>query len=102
MDIIVIPLLLLLKTVLSIAALVIIVDVIFSWLVAANVFNYQNKFVLTLLDSIGRLSNLMLNILREKTPFQLNVGNMDMSPLFLLLILTFLEDVITRLVIKIS
>ncbi|MDR2268384.1 MAG: YggT family protein [Holosporaceae bacterium] len=102
MDIIIVPLLLLLKTVLSIAAVVIIVDVIFSWLVAANVFNYQNKFVLTLLDSIGRLANIILNILREKTPFPLNVGNIDMSPLFLLLILTFLEDVITRIVIKIS
>ncbi|MDR3151644.1 MAG: YggT family protein [Holosporaceae bacterium] len=102
MDIIVIPLLLLLKTALSIAAVIIIADVIFSWLVAANVFNYQNKFVLTLLDSIGRLANAMLNVLRSKTPFQLNVGNVDMSPLFLLLILTFLEDVITRIVIKFS
>ncbi|MDR1362350.1 MAG: YggT family protein [Holosporaceae bacterium] len=102
MDIIVIPFLSVLKTIISFAAGIVIVDVLFGWLVAANAFNCPNKFLMIFMDSVGRLSAFMLNHLRAKTPFRLDVGTIDLSPLFLLLILTFVGDIVSRLMMKIS
>ena len=100
MEVILVPLLLLLKSVLNIIVIVVFTDVIMSWLVAANVVNINNRFVYSLMDVCDRISGFLLNPIRSRFPT--NLGSIDISPIILILLLTFAEDVITRLALKLS
>ena len=98
MDIIIVPLLLLLKSLIGIAVAVVVTDVIFSWLVTLNIININNKLVYALIDTLAKVSNLMLNPIRARMPS--NIGSIDISPVILLVLLTFFEHVITRILLR--
>ncbi|MDR1983188.1 MAG: YggT family protein [Holosporaceae bacterium] len=98
MDIILVPLLLLCKTVISLAEIVVIADVVMGWLVMANILNTTNQFVHAILDSISRISEFMLRPVRKRIP--INAGALDISPVILLLLLKFIEYIIDRIYLK--
>lgn len=97
-DVILVPFLLMLKAVIGLAVWVVVADVIISWLFIANIFNPNNRFIAMIADTLSRLSEFMLNPIRRTFPCM--VGTMDLSPVVLILGLTFLENVITRILMK--
>lgn len=100
MDVILVPFLFLVKTVLSLAVWVVIADVLLNWLFIANIFNPNNRFIIMLSDTLERLTNIMLNPIRRNLPC--TVGSLDLSPIVLILALTFLENVVIRIMMKIA
>lgn len=98
MDILMVPLLLLIKSIISLIVIVVVTDVIFSWLVSFNIVNINNRFVYAIVTSFSRISNIMLNPIRRRLP--MDFGGFDISPVILLLILAFFEQVLTRILLR--
>jgi len=80
-------------TVINLYIYVIIGAAIFSWLIAFNVVNTQNRFVYTLYDVLNRLTEPALRPIRRFMP---NMGGLDLSPIILLLALMFLQTFIAQ------
>ena len=74
--------------ILKIYSYVVIANVIISWLIAFNVLNTQNRFVYSILELTYRLTDPILNKIRHFLP---NLGNLDISPVILLLLIWFVE-----------
>ncbi len=100
MDVILVPFLFLIKTVLSLAVWVVVADVLLNWFFIANIFNTNNRFVIMFSDALERLTNIMLKPIQKNLPCL--VGSLDLSPVILILVLTFLENVIIRIIMKIT
>ncbi|MEZ5648701.1 MAG: YggT family protein [Alphaproteobacteria bacterium] len=64
---------------------------IFSWLIAFNVVNYQNRFVALVGDFLYKVTEPALRPIRNIVPI---MGGLDLSPLILLLLLWFLKRLI--------
>ncbi len=67
------------------------ISVALSWLVAFNVVNTRNRFVYTVGDVLHRITEPALSRIRRWIP---NLGNIDLSPLVLILLLYFLDDLL--------
>ena len=80
---------LLVDSVINIYIWLIIINVILSWLVSFNVLNTQNRFVFMIFDFTNRLTNPILNRIRNVLP---NFGTIDASPVVLLLALWFIKS----------
>ena len=74
--------------ILKLYSYIVIVNVIISWLIAFNVLNTQNRFVYSILELTYRLTEPFLNRIRRFLP---NLGNLDISPIILLLLIWFIE-----------
>src|SRR6476620_12726255 len=70
---------------------VVIASAILSWLVAFNVVNMNNRFVLSIADMLYRLTEPALRPIRSILP---NLGGIDISPVILILLLLFIRDVV--------
>ena len=91
MDVILIPLLNILSTVINIYIWVIIIGAILSWLVAFNVVNTSNRAIYMVGDVCYRLTEPALRPIRNFLP---NIGGIDLSPIVLLLLLQFIQQVV--------
>lgn len=78
----------LLDTVLSLYMWAVIIHVIMGWLIAFNVINTYNQFVSTLLDVLARITEPVYNFIRRFIPV---INGIDFSPLFLILLISFLR-----------
>src|SRR4029078_8634156 len=67
---------------------VVIASAILSWLVAFNVVNMNNRFVLSIADLLYRLTEPALRPIRNILP---NLGGIDISPVILLLLLVLIR-----------
>ena len=74
--------------ILKLYSYVVIANVIISWLIAFNVLNTQNRFVYSILELSYRLTDPILNKIRQYMP---NLGSLDISPIILLLLIWFIE-----------
>ena len=70
---------------------VIIASAIFSWLIAFNVVNTQNRFVYSVANMLYRVTEPALRPIRSVLP---NLGGIDISPVILILILMFITNVV--------
>jgi YggT family protein len=66
---------------------------VLSWLVAFNVVNTRNQVVATVGEFLYRLTEPLLRPIRSMMP---NLGGIDVSPVILILLILFLENVIVR------
>ena len=82
---------LLIERIIDLYVWVLIINVIFSWLVAFNVLNTQNRFVNSILEITYKLTDPPLNYIRKFLP---NLGSIDISPVVLILALIFIKDLI--------
>jgi YggT family protein len=64
-----------------------------SWLIAFNVVNTRNQVVAMLADFLYRITEPALRPIRNLMP---NLGGIDISPVILILIIYFIEQVIIR------
>lgn len=81
-----------LMVVLEIYTWLIIASAILSWLVAFNVINVRNDFVRSIWQFLERVTEPALRPIRNILP---NLGGVDVSPVILLLIIFFVQRVIT-------
>jgi len=82
---------LLIERIIDLYVWVLIINVMFSWLVAFNVLNTQNRFVNIVLEVTYKLTDPPLNYIRKFIP---NLGSIDISPVILILVLMFIKDLI--------
>ena len=82
---------LLIERIIDLYVWVLIINVIFSWLVAFNVLNTQNRFVNSILEVTYKQTDPPLNYIRKFLP---NLGSIDISPIILILALIFIKDLI--------
>lgn len=93
------PLILVLIEVLGIYIYVIVASVILSWLVAFDVVNMRNRFVYSLGSILNRLTEPAARPIRRILP---NLGGLDLSPMALIFIIWFLQQVLVRLYISLE
>ena len=73
---------------------IIIIGAILSWLVAFNIINTSNSIVYTIIDFLYRITEPALRPIRRLIP---NFGGIDISPVILILVLIFLQMVLSNL-----
>ena len=66
---------------------------VLSWLIAFNVVNTRNQVVAMIADFLYRITEPVLRPIRSMLP---NLGGIDVSPVILILLILFLENVIIR------
>ena len=81
----------LLDSIVSIYIWILIIDAILSWLIAFNVLNTSNRLVYSLLDISYKMTDPLLRPIRNFLP---NLGNIDISPIVLILLLMFVRNLI--------
>jgi YggT family protein len=81
-------LLFLLSSIVDVLWWFIIISVVMSWLVAFNVVNLHNQFVYSIYTSINGIVEPMLRPIRRLLP---DMGGIDISPIFLLILLSFIS-----------
>ena len=85
--------LLLIITVLDIYKWVLIASAILSWLLAFDVLNTRNRLVYSINDFLWKVTEPALRPIRRILP---NLGGVDVSPVILILIIWFIQDLIRR------
>lgn len=99
MDVILIPLLTVISSILGIYAWIVIASVILSWLMNFNIINSSNNLIIMLMEFLYRTTEPVLNKIRRFLPI---VGGFDLSPLVLIMFLWFLQSVVGRLIFRIA
>lgn len=79
--------------VLNLYTWVIILTAILSWLIAFNVVNMYSEAVRAIWNVLTALSEPLLRPIRQAVP---GFGGLDISPVILLLLIFFIENVINR------
>jgi YggT family protein len=79
---------LLIFQILKIYEWIVIIHVILSWLISFNILNTQNRLVYAVLDFTYRATSPILNKIKNYIP---NLGQIDISPVVLLLGLWFIK-----------
>ena len=97
MDVILVPLLQMIATVIDLYIWILIIGVVLSWLTAFNVVNMSNRFVYLVSDFIYRVTEPALRPIRRFTP---NLGGVDLSPLVLILGLYMVQGILFRLAFR--
>lgn len=81
----------LISSIITIYTWVIILHVVLSWLVVFNVVNTRNRFIYMVGDVLHKLTEPVLGPIRRILP---NLGGIDISPLVLLLLLIFVQNLL--------
>lgn len=97
MDVLIIPVLELLRTVLQLYIWVFIASVVLSWLISFQIVNTYNRFVVVIGEALYRLTEPMLTPIRRVVP---GVSGFDFSPMIAMFILLFIQNVVSRLILK--
>jgi YggT family protein len=69
---------------------------VLSWLIAFNVVNMRNQFVAAVADFLYRITEPALRPIRRLMP---NLGGIDISPVILILIIIFIQLIISMYII---
>ena len=85
----------LIDTVLEIYVWLLIVQAILSWLVNFNVVNTSNRFVYLVGDFLYRITEPVLRPIRRVVPA---IGGLDVSPVVLILLISFVRLALARYV----
>lgn len=97
MDVLLIPLFQVVLAILKIYEFIVIAAVIMSWLFHFNIINYSNQFVRIIADMVFKLTEPALSRIRNFMP---SLGGIDISPIILLLLVFFLQNVIYQVMAK--
>ena len=84
----------LVDTVINLYVWALIIAVIMTWLVQFNVINGRNRFVFLVGDFLNRITEPALGPIRRLLP---DLGGIDISPVVLILLLTFARSLIWEL-----
>lgn len=76
---------------------VVVIGVVYSWLTAFKVINVSNRFVYMVGEFVYRVTEPALRPIRRIMP---KLGNFDLSPIVLIVILIFAKDILIQAFIK--
>ncbi|WP_207485586.1 YggT family protein [Arenibaculum pallidiluteum] len=83
----------LIQTILEILIWLLIASAVLSWLVAFNVINTRNRVVYMIGDFLERVTDPLLRPIRGILP---NLGGIDISPIVLILLLSFAQNLLSE------
>ncbi len=83
----------LIDTLIGLYIWLLIASAVLSWLVAFNVVNTRNRVVYIVGDFLYRVTEPALRPIRRVLP---NLGGLDISPVLLILLLLFLQNLLLR------
>ena len=83
----------LIYTAIQIYIYILIASAVLSWLIAFNVINMSNQFVATIAEAMWRLTEPALKPIRRFIP---NLGGIDISPVILILLLIFAQNLLVE------
>ncbi|MFA7431010.1 MAG: YggT family protein [Rhodospirillaceae bacterium] len=98
MDVVLLPLIQIIHVAINLFIWALIISAILSWLVTFNVVNPRNQFVYMVGNFLYRITEPALRPLRRVIPI---MGGIDLSPIALILILWFIQGVLTQLAMRI-
>ncbi len=81
----------LINQIIGIYSWILIINVIFSWLLSMNIFNTNNRIVIAVYYGTKKLTDPLLNPIRNFLP---NFGGLDISPIILLLLLSLFSNLL--------
>ena len=81
----------LIYTVIQLYIYILIASAILSWLIAFNVVNMRNQVVAMIAEALWRLTEPALKPIRRFLP---NLGGLDISPVILILLLIFVQNLL--------
>jgi YggT family protein len=84
----------LIDTILALFMWMLIASAVLSWLVAFNVINTHNRAVYQIGDFLHRLTEPLLAPIRRFIP---NLGGIDISPVILILLISFLRELLPEI-----
>ena len=87
-------LIILIDNIIYLYSIVLIVNIVLSWLTTFNIINISNRFVYAVLEASYKLTDPLLNPIRRVMP---NIGGLDFSPVILFLLLGFLRNLLKRI-----
>lgn len=84
-------LIILIDNIIYLYSIVLIVNIVLSWLTTFDIINISNRFVYAVLEASYKLTYPLLNPIRRVMP---NIGGLDFSPVILFLLLGFLRNLL--------
>ena len=84
-------LIILVDNIIYLYSIVLVVNIILSWLTTFDIINISNRFVYAVLEASYKLTDPLLNPIRRVMP---NIGGLDFSPVILFLLLGFLRNLL--------
>jgi len=81
----------LLNAIITLIIVVLLVQVVLSWLFAFDIVSRRNRFVMSVFEFTSRLTDPLLRPLRKLIP---PIAGVDLSVLVLMLILYFIRDLL--------
>lgn len=97
MDTVIIPLVNVINMALQLYIWAIVISAVMSWLVAFNVVNTRNPVVNMIGHTLYRITEPALRPIRNLLP---NLGGIDLSPVVLILLIVFLQQVLGKLAMR--
>ena len=97
MDIVFIPLLSLISSIIGLYTWIVIIHIIMSWLVNFNIINTSNQFVSIINNFLYAATEPILQRIRRFLP---SISGLDLSPMVLIFALMFLSNMMARLIAK--
>ena len=70
---------------------VLLIYIIVTWLISFNIINTSNRFVYTAMEFLYRLCEPSLRLVKKYVP---NLGNIDISPIIVYLLLWFIQSLL--------
>ena len=70
---------------------VLLIYIIATWLISFNIINTSNRLVYTAMEFLYRLCEPSLRLVRKYVP---NLGNIDISPIIVYLLLWFIQSLL--------
>ena len=70
---------------------VLLIYIIATWLISFNIINTSNRLVYTAMEFLYRLCEPSLRLVRKYVP---NLGNIDISPIIVYLLLWFVQSLL--------
>ena len=70
---------------------VLLIYIIATWLISFNIINTSNRFVYSAMEFLYRLCEPSLRLVRKYVP---NLGNIDISPIIVYLLLWFIQSLL--------
>lgn len=98
MDVILIPLLNIIATLINLYIWILIISAVMSWLIAFNVINTHNRFVYQVMDFLHRVTEPLLRPIRRILP---DLGGIDISPIILIILIKFIQIEIHEIYVKV-
>ena len=70
---------------------VLLIYIIITWLIAFNIINTSNRLVYSIVEILYKLCEPLLQYIRRFIP---NIGSIDISPIIVLLLLWFFQNLL--------